>query len=105
MPRIVAVARSSEIPAGEARVVQVGEREIAVFNLDGTFRAFENSCPHRGAPLGDGIAKENKVICLTHGWAFDADSGQATHDPEMRAICYPVTVEGGEVRIEVPDEP
>lgn len=41
--------------------------------------AVDDTCPHRGAPLGDGWTVTDKksgkkcVVCPYHGWAFDAD--------------------------------
>ena len=39
MPEFVKVAKSSEIAPGEAKAVDVQERRVAIFNVDGTFYA------------------------------------------------------------------
>ena len=49
------VASASEVPAGEMTIVEVDGEEIAIANVDGEFVAFQNSCTHRGGPLGEGM--------------------------------------------------
>ena len=43
------------------KLVEVGG--IAVFNLGGRYYAIENTCPHRGGPLAEGIVAGDEVIC------------------------------------------
>ena len=96
------MARLSELEPGRGRAVRVGERTIALFLEDGVVRAFDDACPHRGAPLAEGILRGGRLICAQHGWGFDAETGVATHDPDTRVACYAVTVEGDEVQVEIP---
>jgi nitrite reductase/ring-hydroxylating ferredoxin subunit len=42
------VARVDEIPQGQAKVVTCNQKAIAVFNVNGTFYAISNLCPHEG---------------------------------------------------------
>ncbi|WP_372662673.1 nitrite reductase small subunit NirD [Cohnella sp.] len=60
-----------------ARVVQSGGVEWAVFLLsDGSFRAVENSCPHKAGKLSEGIVCDHHVYCPLHDWKIDLDDGQ-----------------------------
>ncbi len=45
------VARTSDIPPGGNKVVEVEGRDIVVFHVNGEFFALLNRCPHEGAPL------------------------------------------------------
>jgi len=45
------VARTTEIPPGGNKVVDVDGRDIVVFHVNGEFFALLNRCPHAGAPL------------------------------------------------------
>ena len=72
------IAAAGEIPAGQSRGYTVGRYEVAVFNIDGTFYAIENSCPHQGGPLADGWLEGPLVTCPWHGWCFDVRSGKMT---------------------------
>ena len=101
MPTRHAIAEVSELPAGQGRVVEVAGRQIALFNVDGTFRAIENMCPHRGGPLGDGMLVGTMVTCPWHGWQFDCATGKSARNPAVGVACFPTTVEGTTVYVEV----
>ena len=50
----VPVGVVSEIPDGERRFYTIGGEDVAVLNVAGELYAIENSCPHRGGPIGEG---------------------------------------------------
>ena len=74
-------------------------RRFAVYNLDGQFYAIDDTCPHRGGPLGAGVLEDGRVFCPLHGWSFDLKSGACQSNPERPVKSYPVRVENGEVQI------
>ena len=45
------VARTTDIPPGGNKVVDIEGRDIVVFHVNGEFFALLNRCPHAGAPL------------------------------------------------------
>ena len=46
----------TQIPPGEGRVFSVGGEDVAVFNTrTGGIYATQAECPHRQAPLADGL--------------------------------------------------
>ena len=47
------VARVEEIPPGGRKIIRVEGREVGLFNLDGTFYALKNACPHQGVNGGE----------------------------------------------------
>ena len=84
------------IPLREGRAVQVGDREIAIFNVDGRFLTIDNRCPHKGGPLCDGIISGTTVVCPLHGRRFDLESGLAVRASEPVSVTtYPTRVENG----------
>jgi nitrite reductase/ring-hydroxylating ferredoxin subunit len=101
MAGFVKVARSAEIKDGSGRVVEVGARKIAVFNAGGNFYAIDNTCTHRGGPLGEGEVHGTHVVCPWHGWEFDFATGCNVDDLTVRLACYAVRVENGDVLLEV----
>lgn len=86
------VAKVEEVPPGRSKVVQVNERPIALFNVEGTFYAIYNSCPHEGGPLGEGHLKGCVVSCPWHDLAFDVRNGQATDGGGYCVGSYEVCV-------------
>lgn len=91
---------AAEVPAGAGRVVEVGGRTVALFNVGGRFYAVDNACPHRGGPLGDGDLDGPVVTCPWHGWRWDVTTGANVNNPAVRVGCYPVTVEQGELFVD-----
>lgn len=71
----IRAAHCRDIPLREGRAVNVGQREIAIFNLGDRFVAIENQCPHKGGPLADGIVSGNSVVCPLHAWKLCLDTG------------------------------
>jgi nitrite reductase/ring-hydroxylating ferredoxin subunit len=97
----VRVGRSSDVPAGEGRVVEAGGRSLALFNVDGAYYAIDNSCAHRGGPLGEGELDGTVVTCPWHGWRWDVKSGANANNPAVTMVCFPVSVEAGDVFVEI----
>ena len=54
MAEFVKVASMDEIAPGHARLVNIKGKEIALFNIEGTFFALENACTHEEGPLAEG---------------------------------------------------
>jgi nitrite reductase/ring-hydroxylating ferredoxin subunit len=98
----VRVGSASDIPAGEGHVVDAAGKTIALFNVDGTYYATDNDCPHRGGPLGEGDLGGTIVTCPWHGWRWDVTNGANTNNPAITVACFPVTVEQGEVFVDLP---
>ena len=95
------VATKSEIPAGTGKVVEVGGKTIAVFNCDGTFYATDNTCKHRGGPLGEGMLSGTSVTCPWHGWEYDVTTGACAMDPAIKVQTFDVKVEGDDLLVSV----
>lgn len=101
MANFVRVAATSEIPAGQGKTVEVGGKQIAVFNLDGAFYAIDNICKHRGGPLGEGEVDGTSVICPWHGWTYNITSGECLDEQDCAVDKYEVKVEGDAVMVAV----
>ena len=95
------VAKTSDIPAGTGKVVEVGGRAIAVFNADGTFYATDNTCAHRGGPLGEGALSGKTVTCPWHGWEYDVSSGICRMDASIGVKRFDVRVEGDDILVAI----
>jgi nitrite reductase/ring-hydroxylating ferredoxin subunit len=97
MPRFVKVAKVNELPPGTAREFQADGRMIALFNVDGSFYAVDNTCLHRGGPLGQGTLEGEVVTCPWHGWQYNVKTGEAVFNEQIRVQCYEVMVEGDDI--------
>jgi nitrite reductase/ring-hydroxylating ferredoxin subunit len=86
------VAEVGELGEGEARVVDVEGRTLAVFNVGGSFYVMDNACAHRGGPLGEGDLDGTLVVCPWHAWRWDVTTGRNANNPAVTMTCYPVRV-------------
>jgi nitrite reductase (NADH) small subunit len=71
----IRVTSTGYVPLREGRCVQIGDEEVAMFNLGDPFVAVDNACPHRGGPLCDGIVSGETVTCPLHGYKISLDTG------------------------------
>lgn len=73
----VTVGRVDEIPVGEGRTYTVDGAQIAIYRMrDGSLRAIDAVCPHRGGPLADGLTDDDVVVCPLHGLAYNLTTGE-----------------------------
>ena len=101
MAGFVKVAELSALEPGSSMTVQAGEKEIALFNVGGAIFATDNTCLHRGGPLGEGTLDGETVTCPWHMWEYNVRTGEKCGAPEVRVSTYPVQVEGNDIKVEV----
>jgi NAD(P)H-dependent nitrite reductase small subunit len=101
MSDAIKVATTDELQPGQSKVCMVDDKEIALFNVDGTICAIDNTCPHRGGPLGEGVVTGNEVTCPWHGWKFNVKTGSCAMIPSAKVNSYEVVVEGSDVKVKV----
>ena len=94
-------AKTSEIPAGTIREVQVNGKAVAIANVEGKFYAINSICLHRGGPLGEGSLDGHIVTCPWHGWEYDVTTGKVAHNPTVGVVSYPTEIRGDEIFVNV----
>ena len=102
MAKAIKVAQASDLSPGSGTTVEAEGHRIALFNVQGTFYAIDDTCPHRGGPLGEGELHGPTVTCPWHGATFDVQTGAVTGPParaSVRSFC--VRVEGNDVLVEL----
>lgn len=97
----VRAVKVEDLRPGNAKVVEAAGRKLALFNLEGEFYALDNTCLHRGGPIGEGSVAGTTVTCPWHGWQYDVTTGQATMNPNAKLACYETKVEGDDVLVSV----
>jgi len=102
MAKLIKVAQAQELPPGKAAAFDVEGKRIAIFNVDGSYYALDDTCTHDGGPLCEGEVREGKVTCPWHAAEFDLKSGEALCPPAFEGVrCYKVQVEGNDVKVEI----
>lgn len=104
------VCRTSDLLPGQRKLIEVDGKSIGVFNVNGTYHAIRNLCPHQFAPLCLGKvtgycepspvgefhwARQGEIVrCPWHAWEFDIKTGRSIFNPHrVRTKAYTVTVE------------
>ena len=103
MGELLRVAGKSDINPGTAKCVEAGGRRLAVFNVDGSYYAIDDSCTHRGGPLSEGAVQGTTVTCPWHGASFDIATGNRLSPPApMNIGSYRVQIDGDDIKVELP---
>lgn len=102
MGRRIRVAALDELEPGRGKLVQVEGQNIALFKVDGSVYAISAICPHEGGPLEEGEVEGETVICPWHAYDFNLETGECEVTSDLRAETFPVSVEAGEVFVELP---
>jgi len=96
----VAIARVSELAAGEMKFAAVDGQRIVLANVEGRFYALRDVCGHRNAPLSRGRLLGHLIECPLHFALFDLRTGKLVDGPISTDVpAYEVRVEGETVYI------
>ncbi|MFQ5656773.1 MAG: Rieske (2Fe-2S) protein [Candidatus Methylomirabilales bacterium] len=103
MGEFVKVAETKDVAVGTGILVELNGERIALFNVDGTLFAIDDTCTHSGGPLSEGELEGSVVTCPWHGAQFDVKTGEVTGPPAPEPVTsYRVKVEGADILIERP---
>ncbi len=100
----VKVCRVSDLYEKEGKRFSTRDYDIAVFKIDGRIHAFSNICPHQKASIiHDGFIEEDCVVCPSHGWMFDLETGKAKSGFSKLKV-YETEVKDGDIFVIIPEE-
>ena len=97
----VDIGAIADIPLRGARVVKSAAGCIAVFRTaaDEAF-AIDDTCPHKGGPLSQGIVHDRAVTCPLHNWVIALETGAAKGADKGQVRTYPLKVENGRILLD-----
>ena len=99
--RKVVVGAINDLEPGECARFELPEGDdLAVYNVGGEFYATEDCCPHKGAPLSEGVLCGYVIECGLHGWQFDVRTGECLTVSD-RIKSYPLKIEDGVISVEL----
>lgn len=100
----VDVCAVADIPWRGSRVLKTEFGCVALFRTaDDSVFAAEDSCPHKGGPLSQGIVHGSSVTCPLHNVVFDLESGQAQGPDEGQLKTLTTRIEGTRVLLDLRD--
>jgi 3-phenylpropionate/trans-cinnamate dioxygenase ferredoxin subunit len=92
MADFIEIAPVDRLPPGAGARFAAADKDIAIFNVDGTICAVDDTCPHAGGSLGMGRLDGTIVTCPVHGMKFDVTTGCFAGTSELGVASYPVRV-------------
>jgi 3-phenylpropionate/trans-cinnamate dioxygenase ferredoxin subunit len=96
----ITAATVDEIQPGERMVVEIDNRWVAIFNVDGNYYAIEDRCTHDDGPLAEGELSGCVIECPRHGATFDIRTGKVLSAPAMVDVPnFEVRVINGEIQV------
>lgn len=99
MSEFVRVAGTGDVKPGSGLVAEINGKTLAVFNVDGMYHVIDNTCVHRGGPLGEGDVEGDVVTCPWHGWEYNVKTGACVNNPAAKVMAYEVKVEGDDIQV------
>jgi nitrite reductase/ring-hydroxylating ferredoxin subunit len=105
MSEFFEAALLDEIPPGRGTSVTVRGKAIALFNVDGTIYAMDDTCLHQGLSLGMSKLEGRVVTCRGHGWRYNVTTGNTLHVPDYGVSTYPVKVVDGKIMVALDTSP
>jgi naphthalene 1,2-dioxygenase system ferredoxin subunit len=98
----VDVTTVDKVPEEDVIGMQIGGKNVALYNISGVVYATDNLCTHGHAMLCDGFLDGFEIECPLHQGKFDIRNGKATCEPASEDIrSYPVKIENGRVFVAV----
>lgn len=109
------VGKSADIGEGERVVKDLASTTIGVFRVEGNLYAYENTCPHQGGPVCQGLLiprveeklnasqgaegfrfdeSDPRLVCPWHGFEFSIKTGCHPGKAEIRLTQFEVEEEG-----------
>ncbi len=88
-----------EVPSGKMKCFRNETSNILIVNVDNRLSAYRNECPHQGMPLDGGMLDDGILTCLSHGFKFDAVSGECLTAPAAQLEVFPLRVENGKIMV------
>ncbi|MFI9402971.1 Rieske (2Fe-2S) protein [Nocardia sp. NPDC052316] len=116
----ILVGKSEDIAELGRLVVDVGDRTIGIFRVQGRLYAYENTCPHQGGPVCQGKImpkvrekidadkkargmvfdrSEMHIVCPWHGAEYVITTGVHAVAPDVRLTTIEVEERGGEIYV------
>lgn len=96
------VANKLDVEPGGVLRVEVNNREISLFNIEGDLYAIDEICSHADGPLSEGYMEGYEIECPFHGARFNIKTGEVTAPPAVVPVdVFEVRLVGDDIEIDV----
>lgn len=90
---------------GPGRLVAGDGRAFVVVEHEGRWHVVDADCPHNRGPLEHGRIRDGLLVCPSHWYRFDLETGECDVSPQHRLGVYPVVERDGVRYADVGDPP
>ena len=98
------VAQQSDLQDGELKAVKAGDTDLLLVRTGSHIAAFQANCPHKGAPLAQGVLNGSRLMCPWHHACFSAQTGDLLEPPSLDALAhFEVIHKGDALFVTLPD--
>ncbi len=99
---VVRVCAQSEIAPQTVQAFDVGDRRLAVYNIEGKFYVTDDECTHASASLADGMLEGDVIECSLHFGAFHVPTGAVKAPPcSFPLRTYKVVLQDEDVYVDL----
>jgi len=99
---VVRICAQADIAPATVKAFDVGDRRLAVFNIDGKFYVTDDECTHAAASLADGMLDGDVIECCMHFGAFHVPTGAVKAPPcEVPLRTYKVMLQGDDIYVDL----
>src|SRR5213080_1259176 len=98
MSDFVRVAKTTDLSDPGQTLLEVEDRIVVLFRVDGEYFCIDDVCTHDGGPLSEGRLDDHTIACPRHGAKFDIRTGKALTMPAtVDTAAHEVKVEGDDI--------
>jgi len=99
---VVRICSQAEIAPESVKAFDVGDKRLAVYNIESKFYITDDECTHASASLADGILEGDVIECSLHFGAFDVKTGAVKAPPCSFALrTYKVVLQGDDIFVDL----
>jgi nitrite reductase/ring-hydroxylating ferredoxin subunit len=99
---VVRVCAQADVAPETVKAFEAGDRQLAVYNIGGTFYVTDDECTHAAASLADGMLEGDVIECCMHFGAFHVPTGAVKAPPCETALrTYKVTLQGDDIFVDL----
>ena len=96
----VKVAEVDELSPGNMKMVEVGDDQVLLANVEGFIYACDDVCTHAFAPLSRGDLDGEQVECPLHGSVFNVTTGEVIGTPADENLrVFQVRIDGQDILV------
>jgi nitrite reductase/ring-hydroxylating ferredoxin subunit len=99
---IMRICAQAEIARDTVKAFDVGDKRLAVYNIDGKYYVTDDECTHASASLADGMLEGDVIECCMHLGAFHVPTGAVKAPPCVVPLrTYKVMLQGDAVFVDL----